>query len=174
MPALDHDTGIYNVQGTLLLWLQGKLAANTPASVSAVVLRTETPEEAIHCPMWSAHFLGYDDDPTAIQGRYVSGGAYGARRYGLMEVSAWVSRNTVGWRAQLYQMVDAVVKSVHEVRETGSAIKLRDFYASSTNPAELAVKITLDSVEVRQPPTDPNPDIERLRVLISFSWVERQ
>lgn len=173
--AFSHTTGRYNVEATLMAWLNERLTTNKPPLVTGTaVLRMAVPEVPVNCPMWSAHFLGYDEAPTTYQGRGTSGATHGARQHGLLEVSAWVSRENVQWRAQLAQMIDAVTASVLGAMASGSAIIVKDFYTSSTTPADTAYRITLEDVEVRTPPTDPNPDIERKRILIGFTWVERR
>lgn len=172
--VFSHTTGVYNVEASLMAWLNERLTANIPPLVSTVVLTMAVPETPLNCPMWSAHFLGYDESPTPYQGRSTSGTTHGARMHGLIEVSCWVSRQNVQWRGQLAQMIDVVVASVTDARATGSAVIVKDFYTSTTAPANTTYHITLEDVEVRTPPTDPNPDIERKRILISFTWVERR
>ncbi len=169
MTPFDHDTGVYNIEATLVSWLQAQLTTNQPPLISAVRLNLNAPEQVINPPEWSVHFLGVDSDERGFMGKHVDGGMHGITRYGIMEVNCWVTRQDTNWRAQLNQMRDAVTKSV----AVTSAVIVYDFYASSSAPPALNYRIVLDRAEDRDPPVDPNPDIERKRILIYYSWIER-
>ncbi len=167
--TFDHDTGLYNVEGSLVAWLQVQLTTNRPPLITTVRLNLNAPEQVINPPEWSVHFLGYTESDQTYTGGQVGDSLKGNIVYGLMEVNCWVSRQDTNWRAQLNQMMDAVTKAV----KSTTAVIVRDFYASSSAPPTLNYRIVLDGAEIRNPPVDPNPDIERRRVLIRFFWVER-
>jgi hypothetical protein len=167
---MAHTTGLYNIEGTLAAWLQTGLVTNKPGSVSAVTLEIESPEKGTAFPAWSLHFLAHDPDPRAYLGNQVEDGKSGRKMYGMIEVGCWVSRNADEWREQMHQMVDAVVETF---QETKGGIIIKDFTTTPNTPTNTAYRITLDRFEVRTPPVDPNPDIERRRVIIHYQWVER-
>jgi hypothetical protein len=171
--AFSHTYGIYNVEGTLVAWLAGQLAANKPTGVTTALLNLNHPEQPLAPPEWSVHFLGYDPDVSGIQGGHVGGGDVGGRLFGIMEVNCWVSRKTDAWRKTLNQMQDAVLKAVTVLRETGGGVVLRDFYTSENTPSALTAIVHIERAEVVTTAPDPNPDIERRRILIYFNWVER-
>lgn len=171
--TLDHDTGWYNVQGTLNAWLAAQLAANRPASTPNAALIFDHPEQPLVPPCWSVHHLGTNPDAAGIQGGHVGNGQVGRVRYGILEVSCWVTRRDAAWRKQLAQLQDALTVALADLQKTGSGLAIRDFYASEHQPAALAYRIMIDRAEGRMPPTDPNPDIERRRVLVYYHWTER-
>ena len=70
-------------------------------------------------------------------------------------------------------MQDALTKAVISLRSTGSALIIKDFYTNAAAPGNVSYRIVIDRVEARTPPYDPNPDIERRRMLLYFSWIER-
>lgn len=168
-----HQTGAYNVQATLYAWARAQIIVNQPPLVSSVSILLQFPEGGIITPSWSFHMLTMEESPIVYQGGHVGDNQTGDRLFGIMEINCWVSRSTVGWMGQLNQMRDAVTKAVASLRATGSAILVRDFYADASAPAALTYKINIDRVEERGTATDPNPDIERKRLLLFFNWVER-
>jgi len=173
MTALDHDTGVYNVEGTLRAWLMAGLLANTPSSVSEVRLNLDMPEQPLNPPEWSVHFR-VSRLSESFQGSHVGSNQHGEIRYGTMEVNCWVSReNNPAWRKQLAQMRDAVSKSVQQLRATGSGLKVYDFYANENTPSQIAQLIKLLTITEAAVPADPNPDIQRARFLIDYLWTEK-
>lgn len=171
--TFTHTTGRYNVEATLTAWLYTQLVANQPASVASVVLNVDAPDEPLTPPCWSLHFLGADEDERGFEGGHVGGSDRGSLMYGIMEVNAWVSRAAVNWRAQKAQMLDAVTKALNSLYSAGAGMKIKDFYTSASAPQDTTYRVTIRGWALRQPPVDPNPDIERERVLIYFQWIER-
>lgn len=168
----SHTTGLFNVKATLYAWLNERLIANQPPLLAGVTFVRDFPDDAIRPPCWSVQWLGADG-LSGYLGGALDGGLYGDPRSGMVEISCWVTRRNEGWRAQLAQMEDAVTKAVMTLRATGSAIVIKDFYTSATAPQDTTYRIVLDRIEERTPPTDPNPEIERRRLLLYFNWLER-
>lgn len=169
---MTHGTGRYNVQASIAAWLAGQIVTYAPPLVSPQRLNLAHPEQPIDPPEWSLHFLG-EDQNEMFSGGVVGDGAHGARQYGMAEVGCWVTRKITTWRGQLAQMQDSVTKALAAVYGTGASIPVYDFYTNANTPAALAFKINITSWEVRNPPVDPNPDIERKRIMIHYNWVER-
>ena len=166
-----HDTGEFNIRGSLMAWLDAGLQTNKPDSIASVRLNYDHPEQPLAPPEWSVYFLGSFNDPAPFGGANVGDGKTGGRRYGLLEVDCWASRNNTAWRKQLAQMGDSVTKTYHAAASNG--VRVYDFYTSETTPSALAYRIVLDGIEEREVAPDPNPDIERRRLLIHFNWIER-
>jgi hypothetical protein len=173
MTSSAHDTGWYNVQGSLDAWLTEALTTYKPALVPSVTIVYQSPEQPLTPPCWSVTFLGVVPMSQPAQGRYVGDGLYGERKAGIMEVSCWVTRKNTAWAAQLAQMADAVYCGVLSTMQLGSAVIIRDFYTNAVTPAATGYRIVIEGAEDRNPPADPNPDIERRRIIITFNWVQR-
>ena len=169
------DTGLYNVQSTLFAWMYSQLLVFKPSLISTVQFVIEWPEEKIVTPLWSMIILGVDSGP-GFQGSHVGSGQHGDMRFGIAQVDCWVSRDPYtnpSWVAQLAQMQDTVTKAVHTLQATGSGLIIKDFYTDAQAPSNTNYRLTITGVERRQPPVDPNPSIERKRILLTFQWVER-
>jgi hypothetical protein len=167
-----HTTGTYNVKATLYAWLNEQINNNKPALLNAARVVVEFPDAGIVPPCWSLHWLGADGSEP-YQGGYTEAGQYGEWRNGILEVSCWVTRRDENWRAQLAQMVDAVGKALLQARSTGSDILIKDFYTSATAPQNTTYRVIIDRMEERVLPPDPNPEIERRRLLVYVRWLER-
>jgi hypothetical protein len=168
----SHTLGAYNIEGTLRAWALAQLTANRPPLAASAPVIFDREEQPLTPPCWSVDFLGGDSD-RPYQGSHVDGGLHGHGRWGVMDVSCWVSRSLPGWRGQLAQLQDAVTKAVETVMATGGAVVIRDFYGSADTPAAVTYRICIERADVQTPAPDPNPDIERRRIVISYSWVER-
>ena len=167
------DTGLYNVQSTLFAWLYEQLIAFKSPSVASVTAVIEWPQGKIITPSWSMIILGVDSG-GGYEGSNVGGGQHGDMRFGMMQVDCWVARDeNATWVKQLAQMQDAVTKAVHTVQAKGSGLVIKDWYTNGQTPADTAYRLTITGIERRQPPVDPNPSIERKRILLTFQWVER-
>lgn len=171
--TFTHDTGSFNVEATLVSWLFGQLIANKPDTVATVRLAREFPEQAVQCPMWSAHFVNVDSEGGEYHGGRVGGTQRGRMMFGIMEVGCWVSRREPNWRGQKAQMTDAVTKALNNLYASGAAIIIKDFYTNAATPADTTYKVLIRSWALRPPPVDPNPALERERVLVYYQWVER-
>ena len=170
--SFSHTLGAYNIEGTLRAWALAQITANRPPLVTTVSVIMDREEQPLTPPCWSVDFLGGDSD-RPYQGGNVEGGLHGHARWGLMEISCWVSRSLPGWRGQLAQMQDAVTKAVATVMASGGAVVVKDFYTSANTPASLTHRTSINREDVQSTAPDPNPDIERRRIIISYSWVER-
>ncbi len=172
--TFSHSSGSYNVEATLMAWLYEQLIAYKPPLVTTVFMAGEFPEKAVQCPVWSVHFTTAEsDEGGGYQGGHVDTGKHGTMMYGIMEVGCWVSRANDNWRAQKAQMVDVVTYALNTLLGTGAAVIIHDWYTSSDAPPETSYKVSIRSWSLRPPPVDPNPDIERERVLVFYQWVER-
>lgn len=174
MATSKHDTGWYNVQGTLAAWITEQINTYAPPLISPITILYYWPETELNPPCWSVHFLGTVPMADRYQGGYVGNGEYGERKAGLMEVNCWVTRqDNQNWAAELAQMADAIYRGVFAFMAAGAGVVIKDFYTSASAPADTSNRLVIEGAEDRNPPTDPNPAIERRRIIISFNWVER-
>ncbi|MFA6044752.1 MAG: hypothetical protein WC718_07195 [Phycisphaerales bacterium] len=173
MTTLDHDTGVYNVEGSVTAWMAGQLLGTLPPLALTATVNVNHPEQALAPPQWSIHHLPAGSDVVGFQGGNVDGGKKGRRRFGIAEVNCWTSRSATSWRAQLAQMGDAVTRAVINLLATGGSIPIYDFYTSAGAPAALTYRIVIERAEEMAVTPDPNPDIERKRILVYYHWTER-
>jgi len=171
--SATHKTGVYNVRASLVAWLAGELTTYLPSTVPTMRLNLDHPEEPINPPEWSIHWLGEPGSIVPFSGGHVGGGEVGRRRYGLMDINCWVTRKDVQWRAQISQMQDAVSQALTNSLRTGSSIAIQDFYTNADAPADSGYLIFIDEWGGRESPLDPNPDIQRKRIVVQFNWIER-
>lgn len=170
MPALSDAIG-FNVEVTLNAWLNTTISAITRPSwlmtLPAFVYNWDEVTATIPC--FAIRHL-----PSSmlndLQGRTVgTDAAAGRRAMGLMEVSCYVTRNSnPSWQAQLRTMRDLVETAATSAR----TVQLYD-YSTPASPAAAAYKIDLQDVTETPTEADPNPAIQRSRVLIAYSFVFR-
>ena len=172
--TFSHTTGTYNVHATLAAWVAGIYATAVPAIGAALAIVFDHPSQPLAAPTVSVHFIGDDDDATMIaQGGHVGGSKRGRGKFGLMEVDLWATRKSQDWRAELAQLHDALTKAVMNLYPDGGTLRIKDFYTSNTVPADTDYVVRIDGVEERGSLPDPNPEIERKRLIVTYSWVER-
>ena len=171
--AFSHDTGVFNVKATLAAWMTAQLKLNRPPLLAVTRVLYWDPDQPIadNLPCWSITFLDIDRDPSSWTGGVMGSSQVGHLLHGIMQVDVWVTRKDSNWRAQRNQMEDAVRVAATSVKRSG--VLVRDFYTNAQTPAELAYRIGVCDAETRETAQDPNPDIERVRMLIKFMWVER-
>ncbi len=165
----SHETGVYNVQSSLVAWLQAQIAASPPPATGPLTLVLDHPDQPVHLPGLSVHFLGIEPDPQPVLGHRIGAGQVGLRRIGQMEIDGWASRQAVNWRAQLLQMQDVITRAA---RAAGSSLPVYDFYPNAAAPSALPYRIFLGDVTTQRPPA-AHPSVERTRIVIRFWWVER-
>jgi len=169
----SHDTGVYNVQSSLGAWLQAQIAASPPPATGPLTLVLDHPDQPVHLPGMSVHFLEIDPDPQPELGSHIGVGQVVQRRAGQMESDGGAARQASNWRAQLMQMQDVITRAVRTQRAAGSSLPVYDFYTSAAAPSVLAYRIFIGDVTAQRPPAAANPSIERARIVIRFWWVER-
>lgn len=162
----------FNVESSLNAWMQSKLQAFTlPAWLTVLPpIVTDYPETNASIPCFSFVHLPVDIDSN-FQGKNVGNGDKGGRATAMMDVSCWVSRSKAfsSWYPQLAIMRDFVLSATEN---TGTII-ISDYLTSLTAPPATAYKINLDKATVVEVVHDPNPDVERKRILIDYSYIYR-
>jgi len=172
--TFSHTTGTYNVEATVTAWLQGVFNTPVPAIGTAIALKVDYPIEPIDCPVVSVSPLGTSNDPQMTwQGGNTITGQVGRGKFGVLEVDLWASRGAQNWRRQLKQLFDLLSKEVTTLLKTGGALNIKDFYTSDTAPQSVAYLVRIDGIEESPTAHDPNPEIERKRIILTYSWVER-
>lgn len=169
----SHATGVYNVQSSVIAWLQAQITANPPPATGALPLVIDHPDQPLQLPEVSVCFLPVGPDPVPLLGGQVGGGLVGARRFGQIEIDCWVSRQEANWRAQLLQMQDTITKSLLALRAAGNSLPVYDFYTNAAAPAALAYRVFIGDIDSRRVPVEAKTSVERQRIVIAYWWVER-
>lgn len=166
-----HVTNDFNVEASLNGALTTALAAITPTAwLAAPAVVYDWPEIEHSTPCFSIiHFTNALSDN--YQGRGDGAGNSTVRASGLMEVSAWVSRdqkynNQDIWVARIREM-EAMISSVYIANPV---ILIKDYLTSQSAPALTGYKVNLANLEFVQTADDPNPAIRRRKALISYFW----
>lgn len=167
-----HVTNVSNVEATLNAHFRTALnAISAPSYFTGAITFTQNWSEiAAILPCYSVHHL-----PIASvdmwQGR--GGGIDGqnaVRSHGLMEISAWVSRDQKMsgqdvWQARLRWMQAAVT----EVYAKAPRIVIKD-YTTPASPAATLFTIRTGNLSIIQTAPDTNPAIERRKLQIGYQW----
>lgn len=89
------------------------------------------------------------------------------RETALLDVSCWVARDDAKtWQAKLRTMAD-IVKAWHN---RSASIVVMDYATSLSAPAATQYLVRLTGADGVETGPDPNPDIERARILVSYFW----
>lgn len=166
-----HVTNDFNVEASIFAALAAALTAITPpAWLTTPAVVYDWPEITANTPCFSIiHFTNSLSD--VYQGRGDGAGNSTVHASGLMEVSAWVSREQKYsgqdiWAARLRYM-DSMISSVYAANPV---ILLKDYTTSQTAPTNAGYKVNLHNLEFVQTADDPNPAIRRRKALISYFW----
>lgn len=167
-----HPASSFNAEASLNAWIAAALQAfSLPLWVSTLPpIIYDFPEVSATIPCFSAIHIPVGADP-AYQGRSVGGTDKGERVTAIMEVSCWVSRTKAptAWYPLLMFMRDAVLSAATAQR----VVVISDYLSSLTAPPLTLYKITLDRALKVPVEHDPNPAVERERILIDYSYIYR-
>lgn len=163
-------TSVFNAEATLNAWLRAGIQAySLPSWLSATpTVTTNLPEAVASLPAFSVHHHSVNTYDR-WQGRAVGDGKRGVLYVAIMEINAWVSRSNYNWQAQLRSMQDMVMTLFAETTE----VPLKDYATSQSNPTLTGYLIRLERLVTVSTAPDPNPDIERARMLLTYSFVYR-
>lgn len=161
-----QPTSSFNIRATLNASFAAAIPAFTLPSWfgTAPVIRLISAEDEPPMPSFSvAHFdVESADLYQGRQGR----AANTTRNSALMEVSAWATRQDPDWTGQLAIMADCV----HHWHNTNATLKVKDYLTDPSTPTDTTYLIRLAGLKTVETAPDPNPDIERRRLLISYWW----
>lgn len=161
----------FNVQATMNQWMGAHLAlfalpAWLTSAQPAIVLGADDITASIPC--FALFHLPVTLD-HAYQGGHVGGGMLGADETGLMEVSCYTSANDPQGQALQRLMRDWVKALVVADR----VVSILDFQGDLYNPVASGYKIDISDLTEVETQADPNPDVQRARMLISYSYTFR-
>jgi len=160
----------FNVEATLNAYMRTQLATYPLTSWMAALppVVTDWPIKTTSMPAFSiAHIdVGGDD---RYQGRNVGNGNLGMMTMGIMDVSAWVTKSNTNWLIKLRTMESMIM----DVLVGQATVVIKDYYTNQVSPSNTAYRLTLGNVRRVSVAQDPNPDVQRRRVLVNYDWVMR-
>ena len=172
--TFSHSTGTYNVEASVIAWINTLIVANAAPLVGAVVpLIIDYPQTPLDPPCYSVVSLGGGPSASQYEGSRLDAGKWGQMRWGLMQVDCWDTRKAQGYRARLMQLGDVLTSGYATALKNGGSLPIYDFYTSASAPQVLAYRIYLDRLDESIPAPDPNPDFVRRRFVLSYRWLER-
>ena len=166
-----HDSSPSNVQATLNQWFITEAAKITkPSWLPSYTVTNTIPEDGIATPSFSVIHL-----PAAqrsiYQGNQAEEGVTARQALAILDISIWVSRSNINWLAQKHTM-ESMIALVVGLQASG-AVRVQDYLSDPASPVNVAYRITLGDLATVPTSPDPNPDIERSRNLIDYSWTIR-
>jgi hypothetical protein len=171
MATAIQQPSVFNVEASVNAHFRTSLAAVTkPAWLPTLPTIQSIPldDEAALPAFTLSHIpVGFMDK---WQGRHVGGGLSGMDSRALLDISCWVSRrDNPQWMQQLRTMEDMVLT----VATQTATIVIMDYAANLSSPSATSFLVRLSNVVTRTTQPDPNPNIERKRVLVEYDWVYR-
>ena len=171
MAFTAHPGAVFNVEGSFnnhfATWLT---AQGIPTWLSSAVVNYDYPNKPLTFPSWSVTHLGASPVEVA-EGRHLDPGWRGAMQIGVAQIDCWESEQRASGQSYLHirQMRDMAAR----VYATGAAIAILDIYGSTANPTANGTIIRANPAGDAPIPIDPNPDIVRRRLTVTYRWLER-
>jgi hypothetical protein len=174
--SFSHPFGAFNVEGSLNEWVRVNLtAAGVPSWMPSARVVFDMPRTDLISGHGGHAFavthLGAPDVIEAYQGHNTYGGSAGQLMTNLMQVDCYISREQAGeaYNAKLRQQGDMVTR----LFSTGTSVLISNLYTGAGAPTANGGVITLHPARGQGVPQEPNPDLKRLRYLVSYQWMER-
>jgi len=165
-----HPTNTFNVEASLNEWIKrGLNDIERPAWLAELHIITHHEDIPALLPCISVTHL-----PMYRGGKYERGGQSAHLARAILDVSCWVSRSQTYagqnvWQARLRWM-QSMVEQVFGAEQT---VVIQDFDTSLQARQDTAFRVFFADANVVQTGVDPNPDIERRRILINYRWFSR-
>lgn len=169
MTVTLQQTSVFNIEASIGASFVSFVATvaypSWLAQPAVIVIDDEDETVENNAPCFSlAHIPVSSED--RYQGRQ-GGGANTTRETALIDVSAWVFRNAAKtWTAQLRTMEDIAKHWANR----SAGIVVRDYAANLAAPAATNYLVRLTGAESVETQHDPNPALERRRVLVRYQW----
>ena len=166
--SFSFITGDYNVQGSFNKYFQDNIDNNLPTWLTSVTVNFDYPNIPLVMPCFSVTHLP-SRELERFEGDRADNGK-GVRKKGMVEISGWVdSTNSQNYTMYLRQMKDMIVKLFRE----NPAIPILNIYGGTTNPSSTGYILRVNDINELPTNQDPNPAVKRVRVQITYDWVER-
>lgn len=167
MPNL-HATSTFNVEATMNTWIKTQINTITVSLLTSPYTFIFTyPDIPITPPCFSVTHRQINRR-SEYEGRVLSASESGVTAANLMDISAWVKRES-NWQARMRQM-QAMIEDVFAGTAT---VRVVDYTTPGT-PATANYKINLGNLEAISMDVDTeNPGIMRSRAQIRYEWTLR-
>ena len=163
-------TSVFNVEATLNEWLQNGLAALTkPAWLPSYTFVQNFQELTASLPAISVHHLS-GVGTKRYEGNNAESGVQAVWKHGIMDVSAWVKRSPLNAADNHTAQLRTMQAMIEEVATGTRGVVIKDWQTSQSAPTATAYRINIGNIAVVETGQDPNPDIERRRILINYDW----
>jgi hypothetical protein len=179
--TFTHPYGAYNATHSINAFIKNNLGVNAPDWLNWSYgvsqprsLTFDWPDQPLHFPSFA---VTHHSSVPAIssEGDRADGQYKGIIRQGLMEVNCWVSQldektneKNYQWAVQLQTMRDMVFL----LFEKNRFISMYD-YSNPASPTDLKALVRIKDMSEATVMPDPNPAVRRVRILITYRWVER-
>lgn len=162
--------GEYNAAGSLNKFIKDNLNTTVPAWKSgAFAINYNFPDVPLAMPCFSVTHLG-GFEAGATQGNLLDSANVGQWVRRLAEVSAWVdAKDNANWARDLMTMRDMVVKLFSANRQ----IPIYNVYGSTSSPTATGFILRIIGVEDAEAAPDPNPNVKRRRLLVTYEYGQR-
>lgn len=171
MAVTIHPTSVANVRYTIKRWISDAVTAyDWPSYLDAVRVIMAMPETEANLPAISIYPLQMITSDQ-YQGRNAEDGVKALKATDTTEVSLWASRNARWngaecWQLQLEKM-QGFMMALYTANPT---LQLMDVDADYNNPLSVPYKLNFRSLNAVQAAADENPDIMRIRLLLTYNW----
>lgn len=163
--------GALNVEGSFNQHFAAQLTGKgLPDWMPSAVVNYDYPQQPLTFPSWSVAHLG-SQIGNLTQGRHLDPGWRGVERVGLAEISCWESYSRAGGAhtRNLRVMRDMAAR----VFATGASFAILDVHGTTANPTGNGTIGRAGAVQDAPTVPDLNPDVQRLRLLVEYRWLER-
>lgn len=171
MAFTGHPGATLNVEGGFNHFFETQLTAKgLPAWMPSAVLNYDFPQQPLTFPSFSVTHLGAEP-VQEFQGRNLDPGWKGSEQMGVAEISCWESyaRASGSHAYNLRIMRDMAAR----VFATGVSFAILDVYGTTVNPTGNGTIGRAGPASHAGTPPDPNPDVQRVRLLVQYRWMER-
>lgn len=163
-----HPTSTFNIEASVNKWVQEGLENfSRPSFLPAFGVVFNMPEDGLTPPCVSAFHIPVSAVDTFQGGR--GDDAYARQSAGLVDLSAWVTRQQNGWNAHLMTMA-SMIESLAAGNPT---IPVYDFLTLPGTPIPVEYRVVIRGLTFATTSPDENPDIERRRYLLRYEWNSR-
>lgn len=162
-----HATNTYNVEASINKYFKDALTAlSRPSNITLPTMVENTPEVTANLPSFSfVHLPAGSLD--IYMGRIAEVGTRAMRDLSILDLSAWVSRKSINWNAQL-RFMQAMIETVY--LDSGGGIVIKDYTSTPASPTATSYRVVFNDLDIVVVSPDPNPDIERRRCLVKYQW----